>query len=387
MPRKSLASRPARPSPLQNRVDVYGELVRTDARGKVMGNRGILHDEAYNIVRPWKLKMWISCVLNTNRTREVQLDDNRAFNGRKRELMSLWHYTELFYLDEVTALATGARPCGCCRRTDYDAFKDAWRRSRGLGSRPLNSAMMDDELHVSRLPSAGRAALVKIDWASSEPSLPNGVMVDFPEEGSGSGSFCGAYLVWDGYLRKWSWEGYGPPLQSPTIGISFILTPACIVDCLRGGYRPVHCPFVAGIDEAVRPWQDPPNGRADAPPSHLRLTEWKKCIEVPNEKGLSRGYGKGYAGGRKLLDADADDGRGQEAKMIKKQLEAKRQFADNAHPKKQNVGQLPFSQRFRSPNWDNAHAPEEGLVETTDMAVPVVRRWRKRRTLNDADIM
>eukprot|EP00746_Dinoflagellata_sp_MGD_P122585 gnl/MRDRNA2_/MRDRNA2_57430_c0_seq1.p1 gnl/MRDRNA2_/MRDRNA2_57430_c0~~gnl/MRDRNA2_/MRDRNA2_57430_c0_seq1.p1 ORF type:complete len:137 (-),score=11.58 gnl/MRDRNA2_/MRDRNA2_57430_c0_seq1:58-468(-) len=125
MSKKSLPSRPPRPSPLQNRVDVYGQLVRTAARGKMTGNRGILHDEKYNIVRPWKSKMWISCVINVDWTREVQLDDNHPFNGRKRELMSLWHYTELFYLDEVTALAAGARPCGMCRRTDYDAFKDS----------------------------------------------------------------------------------------------------------------------------------------------------------------------------------------------------------------------------------------------------------------------
>merc|ERR1719446_303755 len=106
-------------------------------------------------MRPWKLKMWISCVLNVDRTRDVQLDDNRAFNGRKRELMSLWHYTELFYLDEVTALATGARPCGCCRRTDYDAFKGAWQRARGVGPRALNSAAMDEAL-VEPSNGAGR---------------------------------------------------------------------------------------------------------------------------------------------------------------------------------------------------------------------------------------
>eukprot|EP00746_Dinoflagellata_sp_MGD_P063770 gnl/MRDRNA2_/MRDRNA2_267278_c0_seq1.p1 gnl/MRDRNA2_/MRDRNA2_267278_c0~~gnl/MRDRNA2_/MRDRNA2_267278_c0_seq1.p1 ORF type:complete len:140 (-),score=28.32 gnl/MRDRNA2_/MRDRNA2_267278_c0_seq1:189-581(-) len=129
---------------------------------------------------------------------------------------------------------------------------------------------MDEELHASRLASAGRSALDQFDWAVSKPSLPNGVMVDFQAEPSDGEALSGAFLIWDGYMRKWSWNGYGPPVQFPSAGKSFILTPRCIVDCLRGGYRPVHCPFVAGIDEEVRPWQDPHNARADAPPSHLQ---------------------------------------------------------------------------------------------------------------------
>eukprot|EP00747_Dinoflagellata_sp_TGD_P168154 gnl/TRDRNA2_/TRDRNA2_193889_c0_seq1.p1 gnl/TRDRNA2_/TRDRNA2_193889_c0~~gnl/TRDRNA2_/TRDRNA2_193889_c0_seq1.p1 ORF type:complete len:365 (-),score=34.86 gnl/TRDRNA2_/TRDRNA2_193889_c0_seq1:100-1194(-) len=354
MPKKTTVARPPRPSPLQNRVDVYGALVRTNVRGKVMGNRGILHDEAYRIVRPWKLKMWISCVLHTDRTREVQLDDNRAFNGRKRELMSLWHYTELFYLDEVTALATGARPCGCCRRTDYDAFKEAWRRSRGLGSRPLNSAMMDDELHASRLASAGRVALRRIDWSRNDPPLPDGTMVDFSDEQSAGVKFNGAYLVWEGFLRKWSWEGYGPPLHAPTAGSSAILTPACIVDCLRGGYRPVHCPFVAGIDELVRPWQDPPNGRADTPPSHLHTTDWTQ--PTGRGRGRNRGRGSGYPGGSSLRAADKRSC--DEDKVLS---------ADDA----------------KVPKRDDVHPEMSGLVESAEAAPRIVRRWRKKSTVHE----
>jgi len=95
-----------------------------------------------------------------------------------------------------------------------------------------------------------------------------------PEESIGDG----AYLIWGGHLRRWSWDGYGPPLKFPISGCCKILTPPCIVHCLRAGYRPVHCPFVAGIDEAVRPWQDPPNGRADTPPSDIQTTfkKWPK---------------------------------------------------------------------------------------------------------------
>eukprot|EP00746_Dinoflagellata_sp_MGD_P122586 gnl/MRDRNA2_/MRDRNA2_57430_c0_seq2.p1 gnl/MRDRNA2_/MRDRNA2_57430_c0~~gnl/MRDRNA2_/MRDRNA2_57430_c0_seq2.p1 ORF type:complete len:287 (-),score=29.45 gnl/MRDRNA2_/MRDRNA2_57430_c0_seq2:167-1027(-) len=158
------------------------------------------------------------------------------------------------------------------------------------------------ELHATRLASAGQDALVKFDWAGKESALPSGVMVDFPEEPSDIETFSGAYLIWDGCLRKWSWEGYGPPLPLPAEGVSLILTPACVVDCLRGGYRPVHCPFVAGIDDVVRPWQDPPHGRADVPPSHLQLTdlqlsEWKQRGEAFNPKGsIPSMKGKGKTG-------------------------------------------------------------------------------------------
>merc|ERR1712054_23254 len=95
-----------------------------------------------------------------------------------------------------------------------------------------------------------------------------GTMVDFQQ--TCDSTFSGAYLLWEGHLRKWSWEGYGPPLQLPASGKSLVLTPPCIVDCLRYGYRPVHCPFVAGIDESIRAWRDPPHARADTPPSHMQ---------------------------------------------------------------------------------------------------------------------
>ena len=43
------------------------------------------------------------------------------FNNRHRKV---WGdgYTELFFLDEVTALAAGHRPCFECRRKDAERF-------------------------------------------------------------------------------------------------------------------------------------------------------------------------------------------------------------------------------------------------------------------------
>ncbi len=43
------------------------------------------------------------------------------FKSRQRDVWGRY-YTELFFLDEVTALAAGHRPCFECRRKDAEAF-------------------------------------------------------------------------------------------------------------------------------------------------------------------------------------------------------------------------------------------------------------------------
>ena len=98
--------------PLQNRVDPFGQLISTTARGAWMGNRGLIHNAAQQIVRPYKLKAWIICQLK--------------FGDRHRVVMTPNLYTELFFLDEATAFSTGHRPCAECRRQDYNRFKQAW---------------------------------------------------------------------------------------------------------------------------------------------------------------------------------------------------------------------------------------------------------------------
>jgi hypothetical protein len=82
-----------------------------------MGNRGCLHDAKGQIRRPWQLKRWIVCVL--------------AFKGRQRRVMTPGHYTELFFLDEATALAAGHRPCAECQRERFGRFVPAVRRHPG----------------------------------------------------------------------------------------------------------------------------------------------------------------------------------------------------------------------------------------------------------------
>src|SRR6202045_5444043 len=123
--------------PLQNRVNPFGALFAASARGSFFGNRGgRFHTDAKTLTaRRWQSRQWICCVLD--------------FKGRRRDVWGRF-YTELFFLDEPTALAAGHRPCFECRRADAEAFRRAWP-SRV----PPRAAEMDATLHSERL-SRGR---------------------------------------------------------------------------------------------------------------------------------------------------------------------------------------------------------------------------------------
>ena len=199
--------------PLQNRVSPDGELFRSSARGTLMGNRGgLLHNAQREIVRQYKSRSWITCQLE--------------FKGRRREVMTPGLYTELFFLDEATALAAGHRPCAECRRERFNAFKVAWKRwSVRDESKPLLVHEMDAELHRARI--GGRRG--KITYESSIDSLPDGCLIRL--DGSG-------YLVLGQSLLLWSPEGYVKRIERHRDGVVPVLTPPPIVECLRQGYVP-----------------------------------------------------------------------------------------------------------------------------------------------------
>jgi hypothetical protein len=198
---------------LQNRVDPFGELFATPGRGLLMGNRGgRIHTEGRTLAkRRWVSPQWICCRLE--------------FNGRQR---NVWgdSYTELFFLDEVTALAAGHRPCFECRRTDAENFAELWARTRGLPRRP-SAPDMDKTLHAERLDRrAKRLHRRKTD------RLPDGAMVRLGE---------GAFAVRDGALLHWTPQGYGPARPLPRDAVD-VLTPPSILSVLAAGYRPLWHP-------------------------------------------------------------------------------------------------------------------------------------------------
>jgi hypothetical protein len=204
-------------TPLQNRVDPFGELIATPARGTLMGNRGRLHDAVRRIVRRVApgYRAWVTCRLE--------------FRGRWRPVMTPGRYTELFFLDEATALAAGHRPCGECRHADYRRFKAAWlagNPDRGVAlDAPI--AALDRELHRDRLGPDGRQRT----FQATLGSLPDGVMVRLADAAD-------PLLLWQGTLRPWSPAGYGAPRRGGAEQIVTVLTPRSSVATIAAGYRP-----------------------------------------------------------------------------------------------------------------------------------------------------
>src|SRR6186713_2001509 len=123
--------------PLQNRVSPFGELFASPARGTMFGNRGgkFHRDDKTLGSKRFASRQWICCVLQ--------------FKNRRRDVWGRY-YTELFFLDEVTALAAGHRPCFECRRAEAVAFAAAFAKEQGLSS-PLRAPEMDRILHAERL--------------------------------------------------------------------------------------------------------------------------------------------------------------------------------------------------------------------------------------------
>ena len=104
--------------PLQNRVTPFGEIVAIRERGTFTGNRGIIHDpETKTLLRKrWTTKAWIVCRLD--------------FKGIRRDVMARRSWTELFFLDEATALAAGHRPCAAARDPGRAAGRHLGLRGR-----------------------------------------------------------------------------------------------------------------------------------------------------------------------------------------------------------------------------------------------------------------
>ena len=198
--------------PLQNRVDPFGVIFRSPARGTFMGNRGgALHDDRRQIVRPYIGHRWITCVLE--------------FKGRHRSVMTPGRYTELFFLDEAVAFAAGHRPCAECRRQSFHAFRDAWMRRNGSERGVVLAPEIDAALHQERL-DAGRR---KLTYEAPLSSLPDGCFVE--TDGAAS-------LVWKDGLYQWSPEAYTMRVSRTGHSSVRVLTPRPIVECFRQGYVP-----------------------------------------------------------------------------------------------------------------------------------------------------
>jgi hypothetical protein len=182
-----------------------------------MGNRGRLHGANRDILRRQiaSYRAWVTCVL--------------AFKGRRRTVMTPDRYTELFFLDEATALAAGHRPCGECRRDDYRRFRTAWlagNPDRGVaaGSRIDD---LDRELHRDRLSDEGSQRT----FEAEARALPGGVFV-------ARDPTAVPLLLWDDALWPWAPDGYGDPVARVPGERMIVLTPRSTMHAIAAGYAP-----------------------------------------------------------------------------------------------------------------------------------------------------
>src|ERR1700722_5134003 len=200
--------------PKQNRVTPFGKIIATRERGMCMGNRGALHDDGGRIKREWALKRWIVCELE--------------FRGRKREVMTPGRYTELFFLDEATAFASGHRPCAECRRAKYNEYCNCFDVSKIPAGTSIADSI-DDQLHTERLTNDHR----KRTYSAALDELPNAVFVTIPKWGDQ------AYLVLGKHLLAWSPSGYQERRSRPNNLQVQVLTPRPNVKVILAGYMPV----------------------------------------------------------------------------------------------------------------------------------------------------
>jgi hypothetical protein len=201
--------------PLQNRVTPRSELIADPARGLVYGNRGCLHDDHGRIRRRYNGRRWIACRLQ--------------FRGWRRErLVQPGRFTELFFLDEATAMAAGHRPCALCRRDDYGRFSAIWG---DLHPGQVGADAIDAQLHSERVDPGTRGQL--LHQAPLE-ELPDCAFVL---------QWSRPYLVLGSALLRWTPGGYAASEPRPANGRATLITPPSLVAVLRTDWQPV-VPFV-----------------------------------------------------------------------------------------------------------------------------------------------
>ena len=190
-----------------------------------MGNRGNLHGQGKKILRKWKSKAWVTCLLHFN-------------NIKRPEVFAPGMYSELFFLDEATAFAAGHRPCTRCQGERSRLFKKTWflaNDARTAGA-PETLETLDEVLHSERVTSSGEKAVFRHPTGQ----LPVGTMFEW----QGSALLCGS----DGFL-EWSFDGYREPRSEPKRDdIVSVLTPKSVVEAFRYGFEP--CTFGAATSRS-----------------------------------------------------------------------------------------------------------------------------------------
>jgi hypothetical protein len=207
--------------PLQNRVTPLGDIVANPHRGLFTGNRGIIHDPATKTLlkKRWSNPAWLICLCE--------------FRGRRRRGMGGRSWTELFFLDEATALAAGHRPCFYCRRDDANRFRAAWEQ--GNRATDVLAPDIDAVLHRERFASGKKLHPLPMRLEK----LPDGAMVHADKL---------SFLIVGGKPLRWSFAGYRR-VGAPD-GEAMLITPPSTVRALASGFQPVLHPSAKALIRA-----------------------------------------------------------------------------------------------------------------------------------------
>jgi hypothetical protein len=197
--------------PRQNRVTPLGEVIATPERGLVYANRGCIHDQNGKIRDRYPTRRWIACQLE--------------FHDRHRTpLMAPGKFTELFFLDEATALAAGHRPCGECRYRDYEHLTAMWAE---LHPGQTGADAIDEQLDAERRdPRTKRRRFHQAPIAD----LPDGTFVLVENQ---------PHLVLGSHLLRWSPAGYAARINRPTATNATVITPPSLVGLLATDRTPL----------------------------------------------------------------------------------------------------------------------------------------------------
>lgn len=185
------------------RVCADGSLSLTPSRGSLMGNRGVLCDQAGTLFRKWACRRWIYCSIEC---------EWRARSSTPRK------YTKLFFKDEVSALAAGHRPCGRCLRGRSQELLISLTGSQFLNPGSHNLIEVDKILHRQRLAAKPAVKENELD------ELPDGVIISY------------ASTFWfkcEGTFNRWSWDEMDSIVELEDFTI---ITPTIIVSAFRNGF-------------------------------------------------------------------------------------------------------------------------------------------------------
>ncbi len=196
---------------LQNRVNPWGNIIRTSERGTFLGNRGNIHNDKKEIVRNYLTKRWITCRLK--------------YKNRNREVMTPSLYTELFFFDEASAFAAGHRPCAECRRERFHEFKEIWLKANlNIENEKVIIEKVDEIIHSERIENGKKKTYI-----AKLKELPGGTFFSFNGE---------AYLISLGKIFLWSFSGYKSIELKKFPEKVDVLTPKSFVKIFEEGFIP-----------------------------------------------------------------------------------------------------------------------------------------------------